>query len=172
MQKKAAKIGIDTCKGRYQKMYTPYETIVYRLVYLKRAILSIKPDVLETYHINHSDFMALLYIYSFPGMTQAELADVKHQDRNVIGHTIDRLEENGLAERTKNKADRRTYLLYVTPKGKTAVKECWAYIQKGEDLALSCLSPEERSEFLRLLQKIFESTVSILGEGPIKKIEN
>ena len=153
-------------------MYTPYETIIYKLVYLKRAILSIRPNVLEEYHINHSDFMALLYIYSFPGMTQAELADVKHQDRNVIGHTVDRLEENGLAERTKNKADRRMYRLYVTSKGETAVKDCWEYIQKGEDLTLSCLTLDERSEFLRLLQKVFESTLPILGEKPIKKLEN
>ena len=106
--------------------------------------------------ITQDNYLTMHYIFEHPGITQAELADINQKDRNVIGKLIDKLEEKKLVRRERGQKDRRSFCLYLTDAGKTAVKKYWSAVTKMEKKHIQKLSEEEQKTFLALLEKIAE----------------
>ena len=130
------------------------ETYLLKLYRAKNKIVrSIRSDVVRM-GLTHESFMALRFIYENPGITQAELAEVSCKDRNVIGKTIDRLEELGYVERKRGKKDRRSFCLTTTEKGSQIQAEAWEILMKRQAECVSCLSSEEQRIFMHYLEQI------------------
>ena len=135
-------------------MYTPQETIVYKLLTMRGIIWAETKEALGRIGLTYENYMTLLFIYGNPGITQTGLSEINHRDRNVIGRVIDRLEELGYCQRVKDPVDRRVYRLQVTEAGKKVVVENWQYVLAGEERLLSRFSPEDREAFTAILSKI------------------
>jgi len=60
----------------------------------------------------------LCYLEDFGPVTQTRAADHLRQGRAATGNQIDRLEARGLIERLPDSADRRVWLVQLTPDGK------------------------------------------------------
>ena len=67
--------------------------------------------------LNLTQASLLGYIAEFGATTQTQLADRLAIGRAAIGSVIDQLEARGLVDRTPNPADRRVWLVTITPAG-------------------------------------------------------
>jgi DNA-binding MarR family transcriptional regulator len=67
---------------------------------------------------------------------------------------IDQLEERGLVERRPDPGDRRSYALYITDKGRDAMKAVGRVARDHQEVLLAALEPEERDRLASLLARV------------------
>ena len=65
-----------------------------------------------------------------------------------------RLQRRGLVERVRDPADGRRFHLHLTPAGRRLIEAAYAKHAGNLDNIAAVLSPEERSELVRLLKKL------------------
>ncbi|WFB08926.1 MarR family transcriptional regulator [Streptomyces sp. LX-29] len=75
----------------------------------------------------------------------------------AITNRMDRLEDKGLVERIRDRADRRSVKIRLTERGKTLVDEAMAAHLRDYDEILSVLTPEECQQIASGLRKILEA---------------
>jgi DNA-binding MarR family transcriptional regulator len=71
--------------------------------------------------------------------------------------SVDRLEELGTVERRRNKADRRSYALTITPAGRRQLGRAAKALAECAEEFLRPLSAKERDQLLRMLVRLVES---------------
>lgn len=129
-----------------------YETLA-EFRYALRQYLLFSRNAVESAGITPQQHQALLFIIGFPSrehVTISELAErlqVRHH--SAVG-LVNRLEQQGLAERTQNPEDKRQVFIALTKKG-SAVLESLASMHKEE---LQRLGPQLCS----MLEKISHIT--------------
>ena len=134
--------------------YQLNETFVYKLVMAQRKIGAILRRDFADSGITQDNYITLHFIYENDGLTQTELAALNGKDHNVIVRTIDRLEQNGLAERRRGIKDRRSFALHITDKGKEVIDKYWNTILLRQEQVLGVLSEDERNILMTSLDKI------------------
>jgi DNA-binding MarR family transcriptional regulator len=67
---------------------------------------------------------------------------------------IDELEERGMVERRADPADRRSYALHLTDKGRDTMKAIGRVARDHQDALLASLSTEERDRLATLLLRV------------------
>jgi DNA-binding MarR family transcriptional regulator len=110
----------------------------------------------------HAVLMAIKYSATPPSLTQ--IADWVDRHVNSITLIVDRMEKGGLVKRVRNKEDRRSFSLIMTPRGEkhlqTGVKTGSALIQE----VLDCLSSEELQKLQDSLEKIRTRAIDLCYE--------
>jgi DNA-binding MarR family transcriptional regulator len=95
----------------------------------------------------------LLLVDANPGVTQSRLAQAVSLDRSTMVGLLHVLEGRGLLERRRGE-DRRTNGLWLTPQGRTIVGRLKRRIQSHERRVAQRLSPAEREQLIKLLEKL------------------
>ena len=67
---------------------------------------------------------------------------------------IDRLEERGLVSRADHATDRRTWVIHLTPEGRTRIAKVFAGHEQAMDRAMRGLSKSERTTLTELLKRL------------------
>jgi MarR family 2-MHQ and catechol resistance regulon transcriptional repressor len=67
---------------------------------------------------------------------------------------VNRLERIGHVKRTRTTEDARCFSVALTPAGQNTIEAAWSKHEKNLEMVAEELSPEERSELVRLLKKI------------------
>lgn len=106
------------------------------------------------YNMTSVQFAALNAISANPRIDQATLAGLIAYDRPTIGGVIDRLEKKEFICRVVSKRDRRAREITITPKGEAVLAELTPVVKKLQSDILTGLNAAERTEFLRLAQKV------------------
>src|ERR671911_2780580 len=83
--------------------------------------------------------------------SQQDLVEWTRLDRTTMVALVDSLEERGYVRRERNPADRRAYLLQLTPEGRRAQKRGGVLMRNAEDQILGSLSARERAQLIELL---------------------
>jgi MarR family transcriptional regulator, lower aerobic nicotinate degradation pathway regulator len=73
---------------------------------------------LEPYGITPPQFALLAFLWKQDGLSQAELSEKTEVDRTTLSGLIDRLQKLDLVERRRHPADRRVWLVHLTPAGR------------------------------------------------------
>ena len=73
--------------------------------------------------VTRAQWKVLFRLTRQPGLRQVELADMLDVEPITLCRIIDRLEENGLVERTRDPADRRAWRLHVTARAQPLVEK-------------------------------------------------
>jgi DNA-binding MarR family transcriptional regulator len=89
-------------------------------------------------------------------LTQIDLARALSIDRTAMVYLLDELEEQGLVERVRNPADRRSFLIHLTPKGGTAQRRAARALSGQAETLLEPLDEKERRQLVDLLGRIAE----------------
>ena len=88
------------------------------------------------------------------GLNQKQLTEQLHINPSSVSEMVDKLEADRYVERIVNPEDKRSTLITLTEKGKARAYEVKdEYLQQCSKL-FSALSEEEKTELLRLLNKL------------------
>src|SRR5438128_445057 len=107
------------------------------------ALLSLKP----------SDAGIIRLLAEAAGLSQQALASRLHMHASRLVIVIDDLEARGLVKRQET-ADRRTYALHLTDKGRAALTDIGRVAREHNDEITAGLSKEERATLGVLLKRI------------------
>ena len=112
---------------------------------------------------------AVLAIDREPGITPSEIADYLSVSRPTASIILDRLEGDGLLQRTVNPADRRQFLMSLTSAGQVLVERIDGQRRHRLCEALERLSPEQL-EALALGMDALESVLTALEAQDAKPV--
>src|SRR5712692_7196735 len=90
-------------------------------------------------------------------ISQQELGEQLGIDRTTIVELIDELERQGVVVRRRNPADRRSYALSLTPRGRTVQKRAARAFDAAADEFFGPLRPAEQQALTDMLQRIIAS---------------
>jgi MarR family transcriptional regulator, lower aerobic nicotinate degradation pathway regulator len=89
--------------------------------------------------------------------SQAELGRRLSIDRSDLHALLTGLERDGLVERVRDERDRRRNVVTLTGAGRSTLARLDQLIDAAQDALLGPLSPAERQELRRLLEKVLEA---------------
>lgn len=90
-------------------------------------------------------------------MTQRELADLCRMDVTNMSRTLDRLEENGLIQRSRPQNCRRSNLIELTELGHEKAGKVVDYFQRLDEKLCRGFTEEEMEQLLGYLQRIIQN---------------
>jgi MarR family transcriptional regulator, lower aerobic nicotinate degradation pathway regulator len=90
-----------------------------------------------------------------PG-SQASLGRHTGMDRSDVAAAVNELVVRGLAQRAPDPADRRRNVISITPAGTAHLRRLDELLADVQDQLLAPLSPAERQQLIRLLNRILE----------------
>ena len=88
------------------------------------------------------------------GLTQSELTKQMASDPNTIASLVERMEKNGLIQRSAHEKDRRAYRLRLKPSGRKKYEEAREIALALQMEILSTLPEERRERFLEELAAV------------------
>jgi len=125
---------------------------------LKRAQLKLYEDFLKCVaplQLTPAQFSVLLLLEKNPGRNQTEVAGALGILRPNFVAMLDGLESRGLCARARSATDRRSHVLSLTEKGRSALARARRIIASKHEARLSALlGSADRAALLRILAKI------------------
>lgn len=107
--------------------------------------------------VTRAQWKVLFRLTRTPGLRQVELADMLEVEPITLCRIVDRLEENGLVERTKDPADRRAWRLHVAPSAQPLIEELKAVAAELAREAFAGLDPDDILLVRQLLARVREN---------------
>lgn len=101
------------------------------------------------------------------GIGQSELAAALHVSRPTVTVMLQKMETAGLVERRADGADSRITRVFLTEAGRAQAARMHEVVAQVLDLSMGTLSPEERAELTRLLEKMNDNVSAALAERGI-----
>ena len=125
---------------------------------LKRAQLKVFENFLRcmaSLQLTPAQFSVLLLLEKNPGRNQTEVAGALGILRPNFVAMLDGLESRGLCARARSATDRRSHVLSLTEKGRSALARARRIIASKHEARLSALlGSADRAALLRILAKI------------------
>jgi DNA-binding MarR family transcriptional regulator len=147
----------------------PFEpvAVISRLARIRRHIDHELEPVFERFGLSPSTFEALVTLTRIGGengVSQKRLADEIGVTPGTISIRVDRLVEEGLAERRPDPDSKRNSLVGLTARGRDLFERVAPVHLANERRLLASLSDEERQQLVGLLRKLL---VEFEGSAPI-----
>jgi MarR family transcriptional regulator, transcriptional regulator for hemolysin len=101
--------------------------------------------------LTRSQWQALAYLSQNEGIHQGGLADILEIEPITLVRILDKLEARGLVERRQHAADRRIWLLFLTPDAHPVLAEIRGIGEVTRGEALVGISDQERNQLLKTL---------------------
>jgi DNA-binding MarR family transcriptional regulator len=99
------------------------------------------------------------------GVSQRELAEMLHLSPPAVTTTLQKLETDGLIERTSDAADQRLTRIHLTEEGRARSEEMRASFLEFLDTTIGRLSKADQLELERLLATLADYTAEALGSS-------
>src|SRR6516164_7575420 len=88
------------------------------------------------------------------GLSQQAIGELIGLNPTRMVFLVDELEQRGLVERRRNTADRRSYALYLTPRGHEVLRQVQASGRRHQDEVGASLTRAERIQLTSLLRRL------------------
>jgi DNA-binding MarR family transcriptional regulator len=124
-------------------------------------------DFLARHGLNQARMIILVLLDNAEAgsMRSSELADHANVSRATITGLLDTLEKAGLLSRAPDPHDRRASNVKITPKGEQLLHKVQPLQSLWAQETLANLSPAERNELVRLLQKAQQAFLTQATNG-------
>ena len=99
-------------------------------------------------------FAMLSLIDANPGLSQTALGRAAGRDKSTLTPVLNDLVRRGWIRRQRNRDDRRTYLLTLTPLGRKRLRQLTVCARRHERNLDRIIGLEDRSRFLAILRRI------------------
>ncbi|MCW2393752.1 MULTISPECIES: MarR family winged helix-turn-helix transcriptional regulator [unclassified Sphingobium] len=97
---------------------------------------------------------AVVIIGCNPGISPKRLAEALYLDPQATNSILDRLEDEGFADRVRSPSDRRRVMLSLTKRGEEEMSVVETRSKRQEDQLAKSLTDEERETLIALLTKV------------------
>ncbi len=97
------------------------------------------------------------------GTAQRDLAEAMHVAPPTLSRMLRSMEASGLVERRADESDQRLTRVFLSDAGRALAEQARAALADHIPLAMAALSPEERVELARLLDKLRASVARSLA---------
>lgn len=129
------------------------------LRYISRMVKKNGRKILKNFPITSSQFIALQWITEKENLTIGELSEKLGLAFSTTTDLIDRMEQNKLIKRVRDKKDRRVVRLHVLTKGRTIIEEVIEKRQQYLGYVLNHFSTEKQIELNENLQLLYEQMI-------------
>ncbi|MGL4672806.1 MarR family transcriptional regulator [Cetobacterium sp.] len=109
-------------------------------------------NLLSELEITKTESMYLRIIYENPGITQYDIAKLKHLEKSLVTKYVTNLEDKGLIE--KKALDKRKKGLYLIEDGKKAIKFVDNFLPELQERFKGLFSEEELVLLVSLLKRL------------------
>ena len=92
-------------------------------------------------------------------VNQQALIDLLGVDPSALVAVLNELEGLGLLARQRDAADRRRHIVTITPEGTKTLAEVDAILGGADDDLFAALTPNERTQLERLLEKVADTEI-------------
>ncbi|MGN7358005.1 MarR family winged helix-turn-helix transcriptional regulator [Paenibacillus sp. SAF-054] len=134
------------------------EPIGKLMSYIHRSHQKILAKELAPYGIGSGGQQSFLKaVLNCPGINQDQLTQQLKFDKATTARSVKQLEQQGYIERIPDPEDRRSLLLYPTPKAKEFAPVLSSILANANKRLAAYLSEEEEDQLLMLLHKIGRS---------------
>jgi DNA-binding MarR family transcriptional regulator len=99
-------------------------------------------------------FTALCFIAQHPGLSQADLGTLVGRDKSTITPMISDLIASDHVRREQTATDRRSFRLYLTPKGEDLLAQQWRIARLHESDVDAVLGRDQKAAFVAQLDKL------------------
>ena len=107
--------------------------------------------------VTRAQWKVLFKLTRSPGLRQVELADMLDLEPITLCRIVDRLEEAGLVERSRDPEDRRAWRLHVTAKAQPLIEKLQAVGAVLVDQAFAGIEPKDVEIARKVLAQARES---------------
>jgi DNA-binding MarR family transcriptional regulator len=149
-----AEIGIELGPRDGRIVGTPARSVGFTLSSLGHAVAREFRNELQIVAMEPREFALLRAIAPDEGISQQALAERVGIQPSRVVTMVDALEQSGLIERHANPDDRRARELYMTDKGRIALKNAFKLASELERRLCARLSQSEREQLLEMLHGI------------------
>jgi MarR family transcriptional regulator, organic hydroperoxide resistance regulator len=135
----------------------PDRYICFKLSKVMRKIQRYYENTLAPYDITPVQFYVLAALWESDGTKFKDLAESVSMDGSTLTGILDRMERSGYVERRNDPEDRRSLLIFLSPKAK----------QLGEEMISTAIELDRRIEsrftkkdyctFLQVLDRLFDT---------------
>ncbi|HXH81958.1 MAG TPA: MarR family transcriptional regulator [Candidatus Tectomicrobia bacterium] len=115
--------------------------------------------------LTYAQSQVLFHVAEHPGCTMGEVAKAYGVTLPAITHIVDRLEQRQLLTRTHHPADRRVYVLDVTPRGQAVARDLLATRLEAMVGVLRRMSARERALVVDGLEVLVDAAARAQGGG-------
>lgn len=109
---------------------------------------------MSKFNLNPSHHFILFALYRHDGISQESLSKELHVDKATITRSIKSLLSEGFIERRQDPNDKRSYMIFLTPKAMEIKPKVHEMFSKWNDIILEGLTEEEVDMAYTLLKKI------------------
>lgn len=103
---------------------------------------------------SQEDFIYLINLKAFGAMTKTELIKKNIQDKPVGMQIINRLIKQGWIEQNNSLEDKRSKIIFITPKGIEALSNSMEKIRQASQVVTGNLNEGEKLQLIKILQKL------------------
>lgn len=114
-------------------------------------------NILKPYDITSEQAGIIRRLGEEEGISQKDLSRRMAKDQTNVTRILDQLEKKGLVRREANLEDRRSFLTYLTDKGKELNEKIIPTESQIIDIALKDLSEEKRILLKEIIKEIVEN---------------
>ena len=135
----------------------------YHLRLAQIAVFRDFDAALSEFDVTPGRFGLLVLIRANPGLSQSRLAEAIGLDRSSLVPTLNKLESERLVERRAAPADRRANGIWLTTQGSALLARMQRRVRAHETRLLRGFSAREKSQFIKLLERVRDNLLD--GNG-------
>ncbi|WP_347266977.1 MarR family transcriptional regulator [Paracoccus sp. (in: a-proteobacteria)] len=111
-------------------------------------------EAVRPFGLTTGTFPALLELWQQDGLTQKQLVERLDIEQATMANTLARMERDGLITRQRAEADRRMQHIFLTERARRLQAPAIEAATAVNASLLAGLGPDDRHQFIRLMQKI------------------
>jgi DNA-binding MarR family transcriptional regulator len=129
----------------------------YQVNHLGRLLAQALRTRIAADRVVPGQFAQLLALYEEDGLTQNQLCERVRIDQSTMAHTLQRMERDGLIQRTPDPADRRRALITLTDRARQIETRLVDAARQVNAAATRGLTDDEVASCLRTLSRMIDN---------------
>ncbi|HOO32637.1 MAG TPA: MarR family transcriptional regulator [Thermotogota bacterium] len=150
----------------YRKLF---ENMGYFPFFTKALLDDFKPESSDI-DLNRTQRKTLLFLTKESGKTMSELSERAVLEKGSFTTVIDKLIDEGLAERERDENDRRKIIVSITQKGRETAEKISEDLSRHLEEKLSQLPEENIREILETTEMVKRVSLKMTGCGEEKTV--
>lgn len=141
--------------------------VFLNILYTSDMASRAEATLLAEYGLNHARLVILVLLDRSDNgsMRSSELAEYASVSRATVTGLLDTMEKAALIARAPDPHDRRASSVKLTKKGENTLRKVQPQLAKWSQEVFSALTPAERQQLIRLLQKTQQSFAQVQSQG-------